>query len=115
MPLRAHLAALCPCFCAGGLAIALGVALCSTGNTAILAALQSPPVLVGAPVQVPQYIMAPAEALLTSRKVRVLAGLFLALPFGLSALWKCVTPHGSSRHPPWHQIVATLVLQDIPS
>jgi sec-independent protein translocase protein TatC len=92
MPLTSHLAELRTRLFACVIAIAIGFAICYTFNNAIVAALQSPPVLVGAPVKVPLQIIAPAEAFLTYLKVSFLAGLFLALPFVLYELWKFVAP-----------------------
>jgi sec-independent protein translocase protein TatC len=92
MPLTSHLAELRSRLFACVIAIAIGFAICYTFNTAIIAALQSPPVLFGPPVKVPLQIIAPAEAFLTYLKVSFLAGLFLALPFVLYELWKFVAP-----------------------
>jgi sec-independent protein translocase protein TatC len=92
MPLTAHLAELRSRLFAAVIAIALGFALCYTVKDAIIAALQSPPVLVGARVKVPLQIIAPAEAFLTYLKVSFLAGVFLVLPFILYQLWKFVAP-----------------------
>jgi sec-independent protein translocase protein TatC len=92
MPLTAHLAELRSRLFTAVIAIALGFALCYTVKDAIIAALQSPPVLVGARVKVPLQIIAPAEAFLTYLKVSFLAGVFLVLPFILYQLWKFVAP-----------------------
>jgi sec-independent protein translocase protein TatC len=92
MPLTAHLAELRTRLFACVIAIAIGFALCYSLKDAIIAALQSPPVLVGTPVKVPLQIIAPAEAFLTYLKVSFLAGLFLALPFVLYEIWKFVAP-----------------------
>jgi sec-independent protein translocase protein TatC len=92
MPLTAHLAELRTRLFVCVIAIALGFAICYTLKDAIIAALQSPPVLVGTPVKVPLQIIAPAEAFLTYLKVSFLAGLFLALPFVLYEIWKFVAP-----------------------
>jgi sec-independent protein translocase protein TatC len=92
MPLTSHLAELRSRLFACVIAIAIGFAICYTFSNAIITALQSPPVFVGAPVKVPLQIIAPAEAFLTYLKVSFLAGLFLALPFVLYELWKFVAP-----------------------
>jgi sec-independent protein translocase protein TatC len=92
MPLTAHLAELRSRLFAAVIAIALGFAVCYTFKDGIIAALQAPPVLIGAPVKVPLQIIAPAEAFLTYLKVCFLAGVFLALPFILYQLWKFVAP-----------------------
>jgi sec-independent protein translocase protein TatC len=92
MPLTAHLAELRGRLFACVIAIAIGFSLCYAVKDHIIAALQSPPVFVGAPVKVPLQIIAPAEAFLTYLKVSLLAGLFLALPFVLYELWKFVAP-----------------------
>jgi sec-independent protein translocase protein TatC len=92
MPLTAHLAELRARLFACVIAIAIGFSLCYAVKDHIIAALQSPPVLIGTPVKVPLQIIAPAEAFLTYLKVCLLAGLFLALPFVLYELWKFVAP-----------------------
>jgi sec-independent protein translocase protein TatC len=92
MPLTAHLAELRSRLFAAVIAIALGFALCYAVKDGIIAALQSPPVFIGAPVKVPLQIIAPAEAFLTYLKVCFLAGVFLVLPFILYQLWKFVAP-----------------------
>ena len=92
MPLTAHLAELRSRLFAAVIAMALGFALCYTVKDSIIAALQSPPVLVGERVKVPLQIIAPAEAFLTYLKVSFLAGVFLTLPFILYQLWKFVAP-----------------------
>ena len=92
MPLTAHLAELRSRLFAAVIAIALGFALCYTVKDGIIAALQSPPVLIGERVKVPLQIIAPAEAFLTYLKVSFLAGVFLVLPFILYQLWKFVAP-----------------------
>jgi sec-independent protein translocase protein TatC len=92
MPLTAHLAELRTRLMACVIAIAIGFAICYALNHVIIAALQSPPVLIGPPVKVPLQIIAPAEAFLTYLKVSFLAGLFLALPLVLYELWKFVAP-----------------------
>jgi sec-independent protein translocase protein TatC len=92
MPLTAHLAELRSRLFAAVIAIALGFALCYTVKDSIIAALQSPPVLIGERVKVPLQIIAPAEAFLTYLKVSFLAGVFLTLPFILYQLWKFVAP-----------------------
>ena len=92
MPLTAHLAELRSRLFAAVIAIALGFTVCYTFKDGIIAALQAPPVLIGAPVKVPLQIIAPAEAFLTYLKVCFLAGVFLALPFILYQLWKFVAP-----------------------
>jgi sec-independent protein translocase protein TatC len=92
MPLTAHLAELRSRLFVSVIAMALGFALCYTIKDSIIAALQSPPVLIGARVKVPLQIIAPAEAFLTYLKVSFLAGVFLALPFILYQLWKFVAP-----------------------
>jgi sec-independent protein translocase protein TatC len=92
MPLTAHLAELRSRLFAAVIAIALAFALCYTVKDGIIAALQSPPVLIGERVKVPLQIIAPAEAFLTYLKVSFLAGVFLTLPFILYQLWKFVAP-----------------------
>jgi sec-independent protein translocase protein TatC len=92
MPLTAHLAELRSRLFAAVIAVGLGFALCYTVKDRIIAALQAPPVLIGAPVKVPLQIIAPAEAFITYLKVSFLAGVFLALPFILYQLWKFVAP-----------------------
>jgi sec-independent protein translocase protein TatC len=92
MPLTAHLAELRSRLFAAVIAMALGFALCYTVKDSIIAALQSPPVLIGERVKVPLQIIAPAEAFLTYLKVSFLAGVFLTLPFILYQLWKFVAP-----------------------
>jgi sec-independent protein translocase protein TatC len=92
MPLTAHLAELRSRLFVSVIAIGLGFALCYTVKDRIIAALQAPPVFIGAPVKVPLQIIAPAEAFLTYLKVSFLAGLFLALPCILYQLWKFVAP-----------------------
>jgi sec-independent protein translocase protein TatC len=92
MPLTAHLAELRSRLFAAVIAMALGFALCYTVKDGIIAALQSPPVLIGERVKVPLQIIAPAEAFLTYLKVSFLAGVFLTLPFILYQLWKFVAP-----------------------
>ena len=92
MPLTAHLAELRTRLFACVVAIAIGFAICYALKDTIIAALQAPPVFVGAPVRVPLQIIAPAEAFLTYLKVSFLAGLFLALPFVLYELWRFVAP-----------------------
>jgi sec-independent protein translocase protein TatC len=92
MPLTAHLAELRSRLFAAVIAIALGFALCYAVKDSIIAALQAPPVFIGAPVKVPLQIIAPAEAFLTYLKVCFLAGVFLVLPFILYQLWKFVAP-----------------------
>lgn len=92
MPLTAHLAELRTRLLACVLAIAVGFSICYALSNTIIAALQAPPVLIGAPVRVPLQIIAPAEAFLTYLKVSFLAGLFLVLPFVLYQIWKFVAP-----------------------
>jgi sec-independent protein translocase protein TatC len=92
MPLTAHLAELRTRLFACVVALAIGFAICYALKDSIVAALQSPPVLVGTRVKVPLQIIAPAEAFLTYLKVCFLSGLFLALPFLLYEIWKFVAP-----------------------
>jgi len=74
------------------LALAVCFIVCYAFSDKIVAALQSPPVLVGRPVKVPLQIIAPAEAFVTYIKVGLIAGLFLILPLILHQLWKFVAP-----------------------
>ncbi len=92
MPLTAHLTELRSRLLACVIAIAIGFLLCYGFKNHIIAALQSPPVFFGEPVNVPLQIIAPAEAFLTYLKVSFLAGVFLALPVILYQLWKFVAP-----------------------
>lgn len=92
MPLTAHLAELRTRLIWCLMALALGFAVCYGFADTIIAWLQAPPVLVGQPVKVPLQIIAPAEAFMTSIKVGMIAGLFLALPFILHQLWRFVAP-----------------------
>jgi sec-independent protein translocase protein TatC len=92
MPLTAHLAELRSRLFACVIAIAVGFLLSYGFKERIIAALQSPPSLLGEPLTVPLQIIAPAEAFLTYLKVSFLAGLFLALPVILYQLWKFVAP-----------------------
>jgi sec-independent protein translocase protein TatC len=73
-------------------ALAVGFIICYGLSDKIVAALQSPVVLVGQPIKVPLQIIAPAEAFVTYIKVGLIAGLFLVLPFVLYQLWKFVAP-----------------------
>jgi sec-independent protein translocase protein TatC len=70
----------------------VGFLLCYGFSDYLIAALQSPPSLVGDPLTVPLQIIAPAEAFLTYIKVSLLCGLFLALPVVLYQLWRFVAP-----------------------
>ncbi len=92
MPLTAHLAELRSRLIWCMLALAVGFIVCYAFSDKIVAALQSPPVLVGRPVKVPLQIIAPAEAFVTYIKVGLIAGLFLILPLILHQLWKFVAP-----------------------
>lgn len=92
MPLTSHLAELRARLMACVIAITVGFGLSYAVSDQIIAALQSPPALVGEPVRVPLQIIAPAEAFITYLKVSLLAGLFLALPVVLYQLWKFVAP-----------------------
>jgi sec-independent protein translocase protein TatC len=92
MPLTAHLAELRSRLIWCVVALAAGFLICYNLEDKIVAALQSPVVLVGQPVKVPLMIIAPAEAFTTSIKVGLIAGLFLVLPFILYQLWKFVAP-----------------------
>src|SRR5713101_9420727 len=92
MPLTANLAELRSRLIWCMLALAVGFIVCYAFSDKIVAALQSPPVLVGRPVKVPLQIIAPAEAFVTYIKVGLIAGLFLVLPFVLYQLWKFVAP-----------------------
>jgi sec-independent protein translocase protein TatC len=92
MPLTAHLAELRSRLIWCMLALAGGFIVCYALSEKIVAALQSPPVLVGQPIRVPLQIIAPAEAFVTYIKVGLIAGLFLMLPLILHQLWKFVAP-----------------------
>ncbi len=92
MPLTAHLAELRSRLIWCMLALAVGFIVCYNFSGKIVAALQSPLVLVGPPVKVPLQIIAPAEAFVTFIKVGLIAGLFLILPLILHQLWKFVAP-----------------------
>ncbi len=92
MPLTAHLAELRSRLIWCMLALAGGFIVCYALSDKIVAALQSPPVLVGQPIKVPLQIIAPAEAFVTYIKVGLIAGLFLVLPLILHQLWKFVAP-----------------------
>ena len=92
MPLTAHLAELRSRLIWCMVALAVGFIVCYGFSDKIVAALQSPVVLVGQPIQVPLQIIAPAEAFVTYIKVGLIAGLFLVLPFILYQLWKFVAP-----------------------
>ncbi len=92
MPLTAHLAELRSRLIWCMLALAGGFIVCYALSDKIVAALQSPPVLVGQPIKVPLQIIAPAEAFVTYIKVGLIAGLFLVLPLILYQLWKFVAP-----------------------
>ena len=92
MPLTAHLAELRSRLIWCMMALAVGFIVCYGFSDKIVAALQSPVVLVGQPIKVPLQIIAPAEAFVTYIKVGLIAGLFLVLPFILYQLWKFVAP-----------------------
>ncbi len=92
MPLTAHLAELRSRLIWCMVALAVGFIACYGLSDKIVAALQSPVVLVGQPIKVPLQIIAPAEAFVTYIKVGLIAGLFLVLPFILYQLWKFVAP-----------------------
>jgi sec-independent protein translocase protein TatC len=92
MPLTAHLAELRSRLIWCMMALAVGFIVCYGLSDKIVAALQSPVVLVGQPLKVPLQIIAPAEAFVTYIKVGLIAGLFLVLPFVLYQLWKFVAP-----------------------
>jgi sec-independent protein translocase protein TatC len=92
MPLTAHLAELRSRLIWCMVALAVGFIACYGLSDKIVAALQSPVVLVGQPLKVPLQIIAPAEAFVTYIKVGLIAGLFLVLPFILYQLWKFVAP-----------------------
>jgi sec-independent protein translocase protein TatC len=92
MPLTSHLAELRSRLIWCMMALAVGFIVCYGFSDKIVAALQSPVVLVGQPLKVPLMIIAPAEAFTTSIKVGLIAGLFLVLPFVLYQLWKFVAP-----------------------
>jgi len=92
MPLTAHLAELRSRLIWCMVALAGGFIVCYALSDKIVAALQSPPVLVGQPIKVPLQIIAPAEAFVTYIKVGLIAGLFLVLPLILYQLWKFVAP-----------------------
>ena len=92
MPLTAHLSELRSRLIWCMVALAVGFIVCYGLSDKIVAALQSPVVLVGQPIKVPLQIIAPAEAFVTYIKVGLIAGLFLVLPFILYQLWKFVAP-----------------------
>lgn len=92
MPLLTHLAELRGRLFACVIAIGIGFFLCYALSDYIVAALQSPPNLIGESLKVPLQIIAPAEAFLTYLKVSFLCGLFLALPVVLYQLWLFVAP-----------------------
>jgi sec-independent protein translocase protein TatC len=92
MPLTAHLTELRGRIVACVIAIGIGFLLCYGLSDYIIAALQSPPSLLGPKLTVPLQIIAPAEAFLTYLKVSFLCGLFLALPVVLYQLWRFVAP-----------------------
>ena len=92
MPLTAHLAELRSRLIWCMLALAGGFIVCYALSDKIVAALQSPPVLVGQSIKVPLQIIAPAEAFVTYIKVGLIVGLFLVLPLILHQLWKFVAP-----------------------
>jgi len=92
MPLTAHLAELRSRLIWCMVALAGGFIVCYALSDRIVAALQSPLVLVGQPIKVPLQIIAPAEAFVTYIKVGLIAGLFLVLPLILYQLWKFVAP-----------------------
>jgi len=92
MPLTAHLAELRQRLIWCLLALTVGFIVCYAFSDKIVAALQSPPTLVGRPVKVPLQIIAPAEAFMTYMKVGLIAGLFLVLPVILHQLWRFVAP-----------------------
>ena len=92
MPLTAHLAELRQRLIWCLLALTVGFIICYAFSDKIVAALQSPPTLVGSRIRVPLQIIAPAEAFVTYIKVGLIAGLFLVLPVILYQLWKFVAP-----------------------
>jgi sec-independent protein translocase protein TatC len=92
MPLTSHLGELRTRLFYSVLAIGVGFLLCYSQSAYLIAALQSPPNLMGEPLTVPLQIIAPAEAFLTYIKVSFLCGLFLALPVILYQLWRFVAP-----------------------
>jgi sec-independent protein translocase protein TatC len=92
MPLTAHLTELRGRIFVCVIAIGIGFLLCYGLSDYIIAALQSPPSLLGPKLTVPLQIIAPAEAFLTYLKVSFLCGLFLALPVVLYQLWRFVAP-----------------------
>src|SRR2546427_12129171 len=96
MPLTAHLAELRSRLIWCMVALAVGFIVCYGFSDKIVAALQSPVVLVGQPVRVPLQIIAPAEAFITYIKVGMIDGLFLVLPLILVHLLRFVAPglHG---------------------
>ncbi len=92
MPLTSHLTELRGRLFGCVIAIGIGFLLCYYFRDYIIAALQSPPTLIGEPLKVPLQIIAPAEAFLTYLKVSFFCGLFLALPVVLYQLWRFVAP-----------------------
>lgn len=92
MPLTSHLGELRTRLFYCVIAVGAGFLLCYGLSDYLIAALQSPPSLMGEPLKVPLQIIAPAEAFLTYLKVSFLCGLFLALPVILYQLWLFVAP-----------------------
>jgi sec-independent protein translocase protein TatC len=92
MPLTSHLGELRTRLFYCVIAIGVGFLLCYGFSDYLIAALQSPPSVIGDPLTVPLQIIAPAEAFLTYIKVSLLCGLFLALPVVLYQLWRFVAP-----------------------
>jgi sec-independent protein translocase protein TatC len=92
MPLTSHLGELRTRLFYCVIAIGVGFLLCYGFSDYLVAALQSPPSLIGKALTVPLQIIAPAEAFLTYLKVSFLCGLFLALPVVLYQLWLFVAP-----------------------
>ena len=92
MPLTAHLAELRQRLIWCLLALCVGFIVCYAFSDKIVAALQSPPTLVGPPVKVPLQIIAPAEAFMTYMKVGLIAGLFVA-SYAL-LMWRGYRPSG---------------------
>jgi sec-independent protein translocase protein TatC len=92
MPLTSHLGELRTRLLYCVMAIGVGFLFCYAFSDHIVAALQSPPNVLGEHLTVPLQIIAPAEAFLTYIKVSFLCGLFLALPVVLYQLWLFVAP-----------------------
>ena len=92
MPLTAHLAELRSRLIWCMMALAVGFIVCYGFSDKIVAALQSPVVLVGQPTQSAAADHCAGRSVCNLIKVGLIAGLFLVLPFILYQLWKFVAP-----------------------